>query len=684
MLNQSSRQIRVKTSLPEGALAFKAMRMSEGLSRLFEMQLEFYSDDPTIDFDAVLGRNVTVALDTQFGSERYFNGFLSRFSFAGSHGRRYVYQGVASPWLWFLTRTETCRIFHDQSADAIVAQIFREHGFTDFEFRLTRSYPTYEYCVQYRESDFAFVSRLMEREGIYYFFEHQNGLHQMIIVDAMSAHETEPGYERYEYFARDDFSERRREGVFGWRPEMIVQPTRFRLQDYDFKKPTIDLTTDAAIGRGHALSDMEIYEYPGFYRDPEEGRAYAKTRVEEMQARHMMVTGEGNVRGVKSGRIFTLEDHPNSSFNKEHLVVSATYQLTADDYETGGEDEETYFCTFSTLASKEVFRPERQTPKPVIVGPQTAMVVGEKEEEIDPDEHGRVKVLFHWERENKPSCWVRVSQSSAGSGFGAMSIPRIGQEVIVEFEEGDPDRPIITGRVYNALQRNPYDPPAKRNITTMRTNTVKGEGFNELRFDDTAGAEGVYLHAQYDFDRLVLNDSRDRVENDSHVIVEKNSFSEVRENAHRTVAMDDHVTVGDIRHVEVSSDDLRTVGGNIVDIADGQIHLESGASAVVEAKTGVTLKAGGSFITVLPSGIFINGPIVNINTGGSALSGPGLKAKPAEKPVEVKAHSGGEKDPRARARSGILRPDQIDQNPVAAALRRASQAGLAFCAHCKK
>lgn len=686
-LSQSARQIRLKTALGEDVLAFKSMRMSEGLSRLFEMHFEFYSDSPSISFDDVLGHNLTVALDTQFGpEERFFNGYVTRFAFAGSHGRRYVYQAVASPWTWFLTRAETCRIFHGQDAQAILTKIFGDHNFTDFEFKLSRSYPTYEYCVQYRESDFNFISRIMEREGIYYYFEHENGRHRMVITDSRAGHTTSPGYETMEYFARDAFSEGgRRECVFGWRPESSVLPTSVVLRDYDFTKPRADLSSNGAIARRHAVADLEIYEYPGLYRDAADGEAYAKTRIEELQARHSVVQAEGNVRAIKSGRVFSLVMHPVRTFNSEYLVTSAVHVLTADDYESGADSEETYRCSFTALDTKEVFRPPRLARKPVISGPQTAVVVGKEGEEIDPDEHGRVRVRFHWEREAAPhafSCWTRVSQSWAGTNWGGMSIPRIGQEVIVEFEEGDPDRPLITGRVYNAMQKPPYELPAMSHYTTFRTNTLKGAGFNELRFDDTAGAEGIFVHAQFDMDRRVLHDSRDIVLNDQHEIVEKKEYREIREDRHETVKADSLLTIGDTYHVKVGADMLATVGANLVGVAGQQVHFKAGSTAVFEASQGLTLKVGGSFVTINPSGVHISGPIVNINSGGSALAGLGTRAETAVPPKEALGQSGGAMDEPGPPRKRTPTPQELDSHPVSAALLRAAKSGAPFCQIC--
>ena len=686
-LTQKSRQIRLKTALPEDVLAFKSMRMTEGLSRLFEMNLEFYSDSPSINFDDVLGHNLTVGLDTHSGAkERFFNGFVSRFAFAGSHGRRYVYQAVASPWTWFLTRAQNCRIFHDQDMEAIIKAVFSDHSFQDYKFDLTKSYPKYEYCVQYNETDFAFISRLLEREGVYFYYIHENGRHEMVITDGKAGHTTTGGYEKMEYFARDAFSEGgRRECVFGWRPESMVQTTSFVTRDYNFTNPRGDMNAESAIARNHAVAELEVYEYPGRFSAKGEGEAYAKSRIEELQARQTIVQAEGNVRAVKSGRIFTLTSHPVKDFNAEYLITSAVHVLTADDYESGADSEETYRCSFTALETKYPFRSPRLTPKPKIAGPQTAVVVGKKGEEIDPDAHGRVKVQFSWERHAAPnaySCWTRVSQSWAGTEWGGMSIPRIGQEVIVEFEDGDPDRPLITGRVYNAMQKPPYPLPDNSHYTLFRTNTLKGQGFNELRFDDTAGKEGIFVHAQHDYDRRVLHDSRDIVLNEQHEIVKKKEFREVHEDRHETLNANSHLSVAETYHMKMGSDLLIKTGDNMVGTVGSQLHYKVGTTAVIEAGTGLTLKVGGSFITIDSAGVHIKGPIVNINSGGSALSGLGTVPVKADLPEEALDTKGGEKDAPTAARQKPPTPSELDSHPVAAALRRAAASGAPFCEIC--
>jgi type VI secretion system secreted protein VgrG len=375
------------------------------------------------------------------------------------------------------------------------------------------------------------------------------------------------------------------------------------------------------------------------------------------------------------------------------------------------------------MPAVEVFRPLRSAPKPRIPGPQTAVVVGAEGEEIDPDAYGRVKVTFHWLL-GTPSCWVRVAQSWAGSGYGAMAIPRIGDEVVVAFEDGDPDRPLIVGSVYNGANPFPYDPPAKRTVTAIKSNTSKGGGgFNELRFDDEAGKENMFLHAQKDLDLRVRNDERAFVGNDIHETVGNKVFREIGDQRHETIGTDDLIDIAGDRHATVAGDMLHAVGGNShLDVGgDGQetyggkhnlstgkdllvesgmntvatagkdLHVKAGMNVVIEAGAQITLKtSSGDFITVGPAGVFIKGAMVMINSGGSAGSGPGTKpaaakiAEMPEKPVAAKRAEPGEVAAPPGSRPRTLTPQEIDSHPTAAALRRARENAAPFCEECEK
>ena len=689
-LAQKPRQVRIKTALPEDRLAFKAMHMSERLSTPFEMVLELYSDDPAIDFDAVLGHNVTVGLERNAGGERYFNGYVTSFGHAGAKARQYVYRAVARPWLWFLTQTRNSRIFHGENAVDIAKKIFDEHGFGDYRFDVSRSPEPYEYCVQYDESDFDFVNRLFEREGIYYFFEHENGRHEMHIVDKMDAHPKEPGYDEMEFVVADSVMGLRREGITAWTQSQQVLPTRFVTQDYDFKKPRADLTSQHAISRGHAASNLEVYQYPGEYVEPGAGQAYATLRAEERQSSFDMASAETNVRGVKTGFRFKMFNNPIPALDQEYLVTSAVYRLEGDDYYSvsagGGAPQETYSCSFTAMPASGTYRPPHRTPRPRIPGPQTAVVRNDtKGEEIEPDEFGRVKVVFEWEREGKSSCWVRVSQAWAGKGWGAMMIPRDGQEVIVEFLDGNPDRPIITGRVYNGSSEPPYPPKDKPTVTTFKTNSSKGGGgFNEIRFDDEKGAESVFHHQEKDLDVRTKNVRKTFVGNTNHEYVAGSEFVEVNDSRHLTVADEYRLTTGGVISTQAGDSIYAVSDGDIAMESRMDTHLKAGMKAVIEAGAGLTIKSGGNFITLGPAGIHIKGTMVFINSGGSALSGPGERSETAEEPAHALQDNAGEISEKARGRSRTPTPTELDSHPVARALLGGAQSGAPFCKVCSQ
>ena len=686
MISEAHRQIRMKTPLAADRVVFRSMRLIEEISTPYEMHLEMYSDDRSINFAEMLGHNVTVALDRSRGGPRFFNGFVTQFGFAGSRGPRYIYKALVSPWLWFLSQTETCRIFHEESVVDIVKAIFRDNGFTDFKVEVNGSYPAYEYCVQYQETDLNFISRLLEKEGLFYYFVHENGSHTLVITDSTANLVTDDGYGEIELFAPDDFSTRRREGIFSWRPRQSILPTTVTLNDFNFEKPDTSLQSQYNIPRDHAVANLEVYNYPGEYADAPEGERYSRTRLEAVQVNFEIATAEANARGLRAGYVFDLSNHPVESFNRKHVVVSANHELNGDSFESGGEDKETYFCTIGTIPADTPYRPRLRAQKPRIIGPQTAIVVNDTEgEEIEPDKYGRVKVLFHWSRKEQSSCWVRVSQAWAGAEWGGMSIPRAGHEVVVEFINGDPDRPIITGRVYNANAMPPYPPHEKPTITTFKTNSSKGGGgFNEIRLDDKKGNENVFIHAEKDVDLRTKNIRRELVANEVHTRVGKKEFRDVGEELHETVGDFMRQSVGQDIHIDAGMNILESAGGEYIVNAGTNAHLKVGVNTVIESGAGLTLKVGGSFITINSGGIFISGPMVMINSGGSALSGAGTKPEIAEEPAYAKTAEPGAISPPARARSHTPSLIELDSHPVSASMLAAARSGSIFCKLCNR
>lgn len=691
--HQKHRRIAINTALGEDVLLLRSASVTEQLGRPFQMEVDLLCEIGAVNFSEIVGKNATIRLELPNKKNRYFNGFVSRFVQTKVDGRSAHYRATLAPWLWFLTRTSNCRIFQKMKIPDIIMKVFRDRGFEDFEDSLTASYPKWDYCVQYRETDFNFVHRLMEQEGIYYFFKHENGAHKLVLADAKGAHQPYPGYESIKY-RQETGGYRDEEFIWDWTVEQSVQPGQVALTDFNFEKPKGSLLSKAKINRDHAMSEFEIFDYPGEYDEQGEGENhYSKIRIEELQARHEIVRSQSDARGIAVGSTFKMADYPRSDQNREYLVVSAQYQIQGDTYEAssvGGSD--IYTVGFEGIPTDQIYRPPRTTPKPLIQGPQTAIVVGPKGEEIHTDKHGRVKVKFHWDRYSKAdensSCWIRVSQQWAGKKWGAMYIPRIGQEVVVEFLEGDPDQPIITGRVYNGDAKPPYDLPAEKTKSTLKSNSSKGGGgFNEIRFEDKKGREQVFIHAQRDEDVRVRNNSRRWVGNCRSIIIKKDHIELVEGDRHdhvegeevRKIDQDQSETIegshfelikGD-DNVEVKGDSAEKIGGdanlkigkNFSEIvgksisrkagkniqekagkkyalqAGMKIDIKAGLSAVIEAGMSMTIKAGAGWITLGPAGVCISGPMVKINSGGapSPATPPVIRpADPPEAPSEPK------------------------------------------------
>jgi type VI secretion system secreted protein VgrG len=445
----TSERIELVTPLGE-ELLFHGMLARDELSRPGEFQLDLLSKNREVDRDQILGAKVAIKVMLQNDETRHFNGFVTRFGAGASLGRYARYHAVVSPWLWFLTRTADCRIFQDMTVRQIVEEVFADHqDVADFAFELTESYQPWKYCVQYRETDFNFVSRLLEHEGMYYYFRQTDGHHTLVVTDSMDKHNPTPGYEKVQYIAPQVLVRPGTEYISEWHTSSEVQPGVYVHEDYDFERPSVDLTTTRTLPRGYAPSKYEVYDYPGCYMKKPDGERWAHVRIDEYGSKFEKFHATANYRGIQSGAKITLEG-AGDKFNGDYLVIGATHTLESTEYESADEGGSTggFRCSFTALSCSQQFRPPRVTPKPFVQGPQTAVVVGPAGDEIYTDKYGRVKVQFHWDRRGKKdensSCWIRVSHPWAGKGWGSVSTPRIGQEVIVDFLEGDPDQPIIT------------------------------------------------------------------------------------------------------------------------------------------------------------------------------------------------------------------------------------------------
>jgi type VI secretion system secreted protein VgrG len=602
----------ITMDVPAGAesLQFRALSARDELGRLFSYELDLISDDPALKASDLLGQTMTVHLEQRDGELRHFNGYITDFALVGSSGSFALYHVTLRPWLWLLTRTANCRIFQHLSVPDIVRQIFRDQGLTDFEERLSGNYQKSDFTVQYRESDFNFVSRLMEREGIYYYFKHAQDKHILVLADSYSAHDAGSGCETLPYFPPDIQRDARMEFVDSWTTSHHLETGAYALSDFDFQRPNANLQAKLSAPNDHAQANFEIFDYPGAYTQVRAGEDYAKIRLEERHVDYAGAHGRTNARPFAVGNFFTLAEHPVEDQNREYLIVSAHHEMRTHDPRSGAElpEEEVHRCDFSVIESSRPFRPARLSKAPIVHGPQTAIVVGKAGEDIWTDDHGRVKVKFHWDRfasgDENSSCWVRVSQAWAGSGWGGIHIPRIGQEVIIDFLEGDPDRPIITGRVYNGDNRTPFALPANQTQSGIKSHSTKGGGqnnFNALRFEDKKGSEQVYLQAEKDLDSLVKNDeTRDvkhdqtiTIGNDRKKTVVKNETVLVQGSRTETVAKQETITIGGSRTESVALAESITVGAARTTAIGGADSLTVGGAQMVSVGGARSIAVGG-------------------------------------------------------------------------------------------
>lgn len=566
----AQRKITLTSALQPDQLLIRSATIVERLGQPFEIDLELLSPDPNLDFDKVLGQKLTVHVALDGDGQRHFNGFVSRFAQGGQLGDHAMYRASVVPWLWFLSRTADCRIFQEKAVPDIVKQVLREHGFTDIKDSLTKTCRTRDYCVQYRETDLNFVQRLLEEEGIYYYFKHVDGNHTLVLADSYSGHDVFSGYDTIDYFPPSSNEVREKDYIGDWRMLRDVQPGKYVLADYDFTKPRTQLKTQYVVKRNIPPADYEMYDYPGGFAVSADGDHYARARLESLQSQYERMNGEGNARGLAVGSLFKLRGHPRKDQNKEYLTVAATYSLHAGDYESGtGGAPEDFRCSFEVIDAKEPFRTPMLTHKPEVGGPQTATVVGPGGEEIFTDKYGRVKVQFHWDREGarneKSSCWVRVSQIWAGKNWGWITIPRIGQEVVVDFLEGDPDQPLITGRVYNQDNLPPYELPANKTQSGIKTrSSLNGTAANcnEFRFEDKKGSEQVYLHAEKNQDIEVENDETHYVGHDRTKTIDHDETVHVKHDRTETVDSNETITIGVNRSERVGANESIDIGAN--------------------------------------------------------------------------------------------------------------------------
>ncbi len=652
---QAERHIAISTPLGKDVLLLRGFDGSEAISHLFHFNLDLLSENDSVPFKSVVGKNATLRILDAEGTERHWHGFISRFSQAGQNRRFTTYHAEMVPWLWFLTRTADCRIFQNQKVPDIIQKIFKELSFHDFELRLYGDFTPREYCVQYRETDFNFVSRLMEEEGIYYYFRHEQTKHVLVLANDPAAHETPPKQKTARYASTD--AAPYEDVITEWQHGEEFRTGKWTQTDYNFETPSTDLSVSVS-----GQNPYEIYDYPGEHQVRDEGDKLARIRLQEQAAHEAVSQGTGVCRHFSSGFKFTLQDHYRRDLNQAYLLTAIRHSATqGGGYEpSDAEEESTYSNSFECIPFSTPFRPARVTPRPVVQGCQTAVVVGPAGEEIYTDKHGRVKVQFHWDREGKrdenSSCWIRVSHPSAGKGWGSLSIPRIGQEVVVDFLEGNPDQPIIVGRVYNAEQAPPFGMPAGAMIGGLKSNSTKGGGgYNEISMNDTKGKEMLTVHAQYDMSTTVKHDDTQLVETgDRTITVKTGKHTEtIKGDAAITIQTGNHsLAVQTGTHTETIKGDTSIVvqtGAYSLDVAantlthhvkgkvtenydatqdttvNGDVTIKSKTAKItVDASTEIYLHCGASMLSLKSDGtIKMEGTKIEISGGDSVKAGVG-------------------------------------------------------------
>ena len=634
-LDQTNLVLTLTTPLSDTVI-LQSFNGEEQMSGLFRFNLKMEVENNSLSFDDIVGQSVTVALKRGDDSKQYFNGIVRSFR-SGKTDKLTQYSAELVPKLWLLTLNQDSRVYQNKSALDIINEVLAEYGVTDIRDDCGQTYSTREYCVQYQESAFDFISRLMEDEGIFYFFEHEAGKHTLVLSDGTATFADCPVKEARIKFSRSDAPIE--DLVTDLSLEHAVGPGNYVMDEFDYNNPSSPLLSDAA-STVTPDSAMEVFEYPGGYSTGEVGTQKATHRMEEHELARTLLKGGGHCSTFRPSLKFTLTEHDRADMNQDYILKDVNYSATQDAYSN----------SFTAFPDGTPFRPVKHTAIPCIAGAQTATVVGPSGEEIYTDSLGRIKVQFHWDRKGtnneESSCWIRVVQSMAGKSWGACFLPRIGQEVVVSFLEGNPARPLVTGAVYNGENAVPLTLPDNATQSTIKTDSSIGEGSNEIRFEDLADSEEFYFHAQKDMKveiendylRTVLHDETHTITNDRSVTVtEGNETLDVTAgNRTRTVGGDESVTVSGKRDHAVTGNETLTIEGNYVlnvtgDItikAGGTVTLDAGKDMSCTAKTSIKQTAGTTLTNTAKTSIkqtagttFANTAKTGLtNNGGSALT----------------------------------------------------------------
>jgi type VI secretion system secreted protein VgrG len=652
---------------------------NERISSPFELNVSLASEDE-IKFDDVVGKETLLTLLGE-DTDRYCHGIICKFMYTGSRDRFYLYQARVVPSLWLLSLEQDCRIFQNETVEDTVKKVLQEGGITSdrFDFRLQNKPPQREYCVQYRETDLNFISRLLEEEGIFYFFEHTKSKHVLVFGDSTVAYQSIQGNTEVTFNPTGMVPGE--EYVYGFNFSQRIYSGKITQRDFNFEKPSLELKSEE---KDKSYEKLEVYDYPGKYLDQNRGKKLTQIRFQESITYKEKAEGQSACPRFIPGFKFKLKDHERNNLNQEYLLIELIHNGTQpQSLEERSDTEEgtTYSNDFMGIPASVTFRPEKKTPKTIVEGMQSAIVTGPKGEEIYTDEYGRVKVQFHWDREgkkdDKSSCWIRVATRLAGGNYGMIFTPRIGQEVLVDFLEGDPDQPIITGLVYNADNMPPYKLPDEKTKSTIKTNSsIGGNGFNEIRFEDEKDKEQIFIHGQRNLDLRVKSDRREWIGNEQHLIVKKDQLEKVEGDKHLTVLGDQNEKVNGTISLLAGMDLQEKIGMKYAMEAGTEIHLKAGMNVVIEGGVSLTIKVGGNFINLNPGGVFIQGTMVMLNSGGAPGAGSGSSPQSPTEPQEADTAAPG-KDKALPASSGST-------SPQAQALKEASKSGVPFCEKCEE
>jgi len=618
---QAGRPFEVTT--PAGADVLLAERFAgeEAISAPFEYKVRMLSENDSISASTLLRQTVAVKVLLSDGSARYINGVVRRFIQLGRRHKYAAYEATLVPWFWFLSLDQDCRIFQRKTVQQIIETVFQAAGYADFQFKLYKTYTPRDYCVQYRETSLNFVSRLLEQEGIFYFFEHTAEKHTMIITDSGPGITNCPNQSTFN-MAPEAAAMIHEDVITQFDRDQRVGTGKVTLNDYNFETPSTDLKSTIS-----GPEKNEIYDYPGKYPDRGEGDRYSRIRLEERETTIVTTSGNSNCRALVTGYKFDVKRHYRRDLNQTYLLTSLRQTMSSSEYAAAGEGGGgvEYSNEFEAVPFSTPYRPPSRASKAVVLGPQTAVVVGPSGEEIYTDKYGRVKVQFYWDRvgakNENSSCWVRVSQEWAGKTWGSIHLPRIGQEVVVSFLEGDPDRPIITGRVYNADQTVPYTLPDNQTQSGMKSRSSKGgsgDNYNEIRIEDKKGSELILVHAEKDLTTEVENDENRTVGHDRTTSIKNNETKTVEQGdeTHTVKTGKQTVTIQGNQTVTIKQGNQATtleMGNQSTELKLGNQSTKVDLGQIAtEAMQSIELKVGQSSIKIDQMGVTIKGMMINI------------------------------------------------------------------------